>query len=231
MEPVAPGTHVIITNAEPWDDVSRGEELIVRHVDPSDNTFRGEDVKTGKLSGWIHWRQAVPTNSTIGWDFLETVLPPETVELLSAFDGLKQLTLKPEIATRIIRVLPDIENLIRLAVRVPSFGAVLARPIRPSRFTRGGSPAADLSEVFGPFEKSGRTTPPAPIEPRNPAPADNAASNASEAGRLSDSARNESATLSDEALAAVEDLSAHLRELALAEGPVRPVNLSYSAPR
>lgn len=137
MEPGKKGMRVRVREANPFDDYSIGDELVVEVVDPSDGTFRGRNPGTGRVGGWLNWSQVEQICGGVGWDFLKGVLTPETVQLLSAFDGLEGLRLRAEVGDAILLEVPDLEDRIREISQAQKPGrARLKRGRRPT--TRGG---------------------------------------------------------------------------------------------
>ncbi len=80
----------------------------VVHVDPTDSTLRARD-KDGNDGGWIRWNDCTRADE-IGWEWLKTVLPPESVDLLSRFDGLEALQLKEQVQTALVLKIPDLKE-------------------------------------------------------------------------------------------------------------------------
>lgn len=147
MEPGKKGTKVRVREARPFDDYRIGQELIVEVVDDSDGTFRGRDMATGNVGGWLNWSQVEEIGAGIGWDFLKGVLTPESVQLLSAFDGLEGLRLRTEVADAILLEVPDLEDRIREISQ--------ARKPGRARLNRGRRPntQAPLSSTASPHPR------------------------------------------------------------------------------
>ena len=92
---------------------SRGYELgkiytIVR-VDPNDSTLVAAD-SNGTEGSWVKWELCVLAGPEISWDWLKGQLPGEVLELLSAFQGLESLRLKPEVRDHILLQLPNLKE-------------------------------------------------------------------------------------------------------------------------
>ena len=92
---------------------SRGYELgkiytIVR-VDPNDSTLVAAD-SNGTEGSWVKWELCVLAGPEISWDWLKGQLPGEVLELLSAFQGLENLRLKPEVRDHILLQLPNLKE-------------------------------------------------------------------------------------------------------------------------
>lgn len=156
MEPGKKGTKVRVRDARPFDDYQQGQELIVEVIDDSDGTFRGRDMATGKMGGWLSWGQVDEVGGGVAWDFLKGVLTPETVQLLSAFEGLERLKLRTEVADTILLGVPDLEARIR----------EVADQKRPGR--------ARLRSRRRPFEELAQSELRASLRPPAPGPTDDA---------------------------------------------------------
>lgn len=88
-----------------------GEAVRVERYDPSDRTYRVVDPRTGRASGWIP-EADLEAATSLGWDWLRSVLDAEDVALLEAFDGLQQLTLASPIRDRLLRQVPNLRSTI-----------------------------------------------------------------------------------------------------------------------
>ncbi len=98
--------------------VDGGAVYTVTAIDNSDDTVKLVAVNGSESSGWIPFSDISPTIH-VGWDYLRTQLPAEALELLSSFDGLEELSLKPEIAARVVLRTPNLkESLIEIAVEM-----------------------------------------------------------------------------------------------------------------
>lgn len=91
-----------------------GKIYTVIRVDPNDNTLMATD-SSGKEGGWVKWDYCEPAGPDIGFEWLKAHLPGETLELLSAFDGLESLSLKPEVRDYILNQLPDLKQRVLVA--------------------------------------------------------------------------------------------------------------------
>ena len=127
-----------------------GQLLIVVRID-SDGTFIGRDPDSGKESSWINCRHAEVVH-TIGWEFLVSALTPRGRKLLEAFDGHRQLALKPMIADALVRTVPDLATAVAEAhqeleagTAAPPGGARRSAAKRPPR-GRPPPPRPDASE-------------------------------------------------------------------------------------
>lgn len=90
------------------EDYEPGKSYTVSRVDTSDNTLKGTEDESGRELLWVSWDRVHPILSEIGWEWLKTQLPDESLEILSAFDGLNRLTLKADIRDRIVRTTPNL---------------------------------------------------------------------------------------------------------------------------
>ena len=90
------------------EDYEPGKCYTVCRVDPSDNTLKGTEDSSGRELLWVSWDRVRPIRSEIGWEWLKTQLPDDSLEILSAFDGLDRLTLKAEIRDQIVKSTPNL---------------------------------------------------------------------------------------------------------------------------
>lgn len=86
----------------------RGESYEVVEIDPNDSTLKARD-EHGDIGHWIRWDDCEKSNN-IGWDWLKGQLSAEALELLSAFDGLQSLTLRPEVRIALVSQLPRLKE-------------------------------------------------------------------------------------------------------------------------
>ena len=86
----------------------RGESYEIVKIDSNDSTLKARD-ENGQIGGWIRWSDCEISNS-IGWEWLKGQLPTETLELLSAFDGLHALMLRPDIRIALIHQTPALKD-------------------------------------------------------------------------------------------------------------------------
>lgn len=97
------------------DGYEAGKTYVVSCVDHSDNTLRGTEENSSHEKPWIQWSKIVPGEASIGWDWLKTQLPDDAIEILSAFNGLDCLYLRPQIRDRIVRTTPNLLQRILLS--------------------------------------------------------------------------------------------------------------------
>ncbi len=86
-----------------------GRVYTIAKVDSSDNTLTATDPE-GSEGGWVHWSSCEFNFSAICWDWLKGQLSGEALELLNAFEGLKQLSLKSEVRDQILSSLPNLKE-------------------------------------------------------------------------------------------------------------------------
>ena len=86
-----------------------GKVYTIARVDSSDSTLIAVDA-SGREGAWIKWDACVPAGPDIAWNWLKTQLPGEILELLSAFNGLDSLRLKPEVRDHIVLQLPNLRE-------------------------------------------------------------------------------------------------------------------------
>jgi hypothetical protein len=102
----------------------------VVHVDESDSTLKARDAN-GVVGNWIRWSDTAPCG-TVGWDFIKKVLPPDTIEFLSAFDSIEHLELSGEVKDAILLTLPDLHE------------RILAEATKPKDHVAQGSEEPDI---------------------------------------------------------------------------------------
>jgi hypothetical protein len=90
------------------EDYEPGKMYTVSRVDPTDNTLKGTEDGAGRELLWVAWDRVRPVASEIGWEWLKTQLPDDSLEILSAFDGLDRLTLKADIRDQIVKTTPNL---------------------------------------------------------------------------------------------------------------------------
>lgn len=90
------------------EDYEPGKMYTVSRVDPTDNTLKGTEDGSGRELLWVAWDRVRPVASEIGWEWLKTQLPDDSLEILSAFDGLDRLTLKADIRDQIVKTTPNL---------------------------------------------------------------------------------------------------------------------------
>ncbi len=83
-----------------------GKAYIVAEID-DDGTLRARDPESGVVGNWLRW-QDVDSTAPIGWQWVRTVLPPEVVLFLEAFEGIDQITLREPMKARLMQRLPSL---------------------------------------------------------------------------------------------------------------------------
>ena len=86
-----------------------GKSYLVARIDNSDNTLIATDAE-GNEGNWIKWDHCMPAGDDINWSWLKGQLSGESLELLSAFEGLETLRLRDEIRDRILLQLPNLKE-------------------------------------------------------------------------------------------------------------------------
>jgi hypothetical protein len=89
-------------------DYRRGESYEVIEIDPNDSTLKAR-AEHGQTGSWIRWRDCEKFND-IGWEWLKGQLSAEALELLTAFDGLQNLTLRSEVRIALVEQVPALKD-------------------------------------------------------------------------------------------------------------------------
>ena len=89
-------------------DYRRGESYEVVEIDPNDSTLKAR-AEHGQTGAWIRWRDCEKFND-IGWEWLKGQLSAEALELLTAFDGLQNLKLRPEVRIALVEQVPVLKD-------------------------------------------------------------------------------------------------------------------------
>lgn len=150
MNPAPVGTRIRVIECGPLDDYRERREYVVDTVDPSDGTFRARDAVTGRTGGWLHWRQVEPMTERVGFDFVKRHLAPETVLLLEAFDGVRELDLRADIRDRILLALPNLAELVREEAEALAQGSGARLRRRKPRPTDDGRERRHRKQRVGP---------------------------------------------------------------------------------
>lgn len=82
-----------------------GSTVTVVHVD-NDGTVRARRPD-GSIGNWLAIRDAEPGEPSL-WSALRADLPEDVVCFLSAFEGLEELTVRDDIAEKVLLELPDL---------------------------------------------------------------------------------------------------------------------------
>ena len=106
--PFKPGDRIRPTAMFAHHDYQRGETYEVVDIDRNDSTLRARDV-AGNTRSWIRWQDCEPAEE-IGWDWLKGQLSAEALELLSAFDGLQSLKLRPDLRAALVKQVPALKE-------------------------------------------------------------------------------------------------------------------------
>jgi len=109
------GQCVVITRNGGRHGAKVGSRMVISRVDDSDSTVRGYvDGSTTVADYWVPWNDIEPVG--FGWDYVRSHLPPEVVTLLSACEGVRNLSLNDEVRLAILASLPDLRERITEAV-------------------------------------------------------------------------------------------------------------------
>ena len=85
-----------------------GRIYTVTCVDSNDSTLKAQ-AANGQEGGWIKWRDCRKAND-IGWEWLKTILPAEALDLLAAFDGVENLSLREDLRNRLVIQIPGLHD-------------------------------------------------------------------------------------------------------------------------
>lgn len=108
MKPAPIGTRIRVISKKESHDYRIGGIYRVHEID-DDGTFKAAD-EHGIRGNFIRWTDCEP--AAIGWDWLRGQLDARSLELLSAFDGVEHLTLRPEVETMLLEAIPRLEDAI-----------------------------------------------------------------------------------------------------------------------
>lgn len=108
MKPTPVGSRVRITGNSNSHDYIIGSICRV-HEDDHDGTFRAMD-ENGQVGKYLRWTDCEPVG--IGWEWLRDQLDARSLDLLSAFEGVEQLTLKIEIENQLVSSIPHLDEAI-----------------------------------------------------------------------------------------------------------------------
>ena len=100
-----------VTGIRTGDPKYDGQIFTVDGVDESDQTIQLDC----NFEPWVSWLGFAVVEE-IGWEWLRKQLPAEALDLLSAFDGVETLKLKPAIKDLVVRRQPDLKNVLVRAV-------------------------------------------------------------------------------------------------------------------
>lgn len=106
--PFKPGDRIQPVSMFEHHDYRQGESYTVAEIDTRDSTLRARG-SSGALGSWIRWKDCRAVDG-IGWDWLKGQLPAETLELLSAFDGLDRLRLRQDVSATLVTGIPSLKE-------------------------------------------------------------------------------------------------------------------------
>ena len=143
MNPLPVGTRIRVTGNSNSHSYRIGSIHRVHSID-DDGTFRAVD-ENGHVGKFIKWKDC--EHAGIGWEWLRTQLDARSLDLLSAFDGIGQLSLKPDIEIQLALSIPHLDEAI-LGI-LPSMEEEASRYAEKQNETQTGDDD-DLEEIFGP---------------------------------------------------------------------------------
>ena len=88
---------------------SVGKVYVITSVDSTDNTLIAVD-SDGNAGFWLSWDDCVILSNPVCWEWLNGRLSGEALELLSAFEGVEKLSLKPLVRDRMLTQLPNLKD-------------------------------------------------------------------------------------------------------------------------
>lgn len=112
-------------------DYTVGATYAIKRVDHSDNTCRLTDPM-GRTLDWCPTADLIACNQ-LGWDWLRENLPADALELLCAFDGLENLSLKEEVSNTLISGIPDLRQRILDATEAQANSAQTSKDKSPDK--------------------------------------------------------------------------------------------------
>ena len=116
-----------------------GKAYVVAEID-DDGTFRAKDPETGVVGNWLRWVD-VDSVAPVGWQWVRTVLPPDVVTFLEAFDGIEEIRLKETMKARLMQRLPNLfDAILEESTQMTEEASVL--PPTPTTTTRARNEAA-----------------------------------------------------------------------------------------
>jgi hypothetical protein len=106
MKPLPVGSRIRVTGNSNSHDYQIGSIYRV-HEDDHDGTFRAIDGN-GTVGKYIKWTDC--EGASIGWEWLRTQLDARSLDLLGAFEGVEQLSLKREIENKLVLSIPHLDE-------------------------------------------------------------------------------------------------------------------------
>jgi len=85
-----------------------GEVYTVTEIDANDSTLRARNA-VGEDGRWIRWCDCARADG-IGWEWLKGELPADALELLSAFEGVQELSLSADIRKALVTQASGLKN-------------------------------------------------------------------------------------------------------------------------
>jgi hypothetical protein len=108
MNPLPVGSRIRVTGNTSSHSYRIGSIHRVHSID-DDGTFQAVD-ENGHVGKYIKWKDC--EHAGIGWEWLRTQLDARSLDLLSAFDGIGQLSLKPDIEIQLALSIPQLDEAI-----------------------------------------------------------------------------------------------------------------------
>jgi hypothetical protein len=108
MNPLPLGSRIRVTGNTSSHSYRIGSIHRVHSID-DDGTFQAVD-ENGHVGKYIKWKDC--EHAGIGWEWLRTQLDARSLDLLSAFDGIGQLSLKPDIEIQLALSIPQLDEAI-----------------------------------------------------------------------------------------------------------------------
>lgn len=108
MNPAPIGTRIQIISNTNFHNYRVGNFYRVHEVD-GDGTFKAID-DLGVEGDFLRWSDCRPGG--IGWEWLRSQLDARSLDLLSAFDGVENLSLREDVETIAVRSIPNLADAI-----------------------------------------------------------------------------------------------------------------------
>ena len=143
MNPAPLGTRIRVTGNSNSHHYRVGGIYHVCEVD-DDGTFKAAD-EHGTSRDYLNWSDCEPAG--LGWEWLRTQLDARSLDLLSAFDGVEQLTLRRDVESLLVAGIPALEEAILGAL--PAIEDRVARIAAQHASRQGDDDEDDLDALFG----------------------------------------------------------------------------------
>ncbi len=110
------------------------------HQDDGDGTFKAID-EAGVTGDYLRWEDC--ERAGLGWEWIRGQLDARSLDLLGAFEGLENLTLRQNIETRLILGIPNLAD--RILHHLPDLEQAAATLQTDAR---DGDDEDDLNDLF-----------------------------------------------------------------------------------